>query len=125
MTRRGTNWRSLQNQWPEGSFKLADGPHNCIAVLKPGSVWAAGYVYMIHAAKQQAEDAARRFPGRTIAMRRITMLCMIVFAPMLATLSACSGGVTPGDVVDNLLCRPTARIPCINAPDHAGGHAGQ
>jgi len=84
-----------------------------------------GYVYMIHAAKQQAEDAVRRYLGRTIAMRRITMLCMIVFAPMLATLSACSGGVTPGDVVDNLLCRPTARIPCINAPDHAGGHAGE
>jgi hypothetical protein len=38
----------------------------------------------------------------------------------LATLSACSGGVTPGDVVYNLLCRPTARIPCINAADHAG-----
>jgi hypothetical protein len=49
-------------------------------------------------------------------MRRITVLCMIVFAAMLATLSACAGtGVTAGDVVDNLLCRPTARIPCINA----------
>jgi hypothetical protein len=49
-------------------------------------------------------------------MRRITVLCMIVFALMLATLSACAGtGVTPGDVLDNFLCRPTARIPCINA----------
>jgi hypothetical protein len=55
VTRRGTNWRSLQNQWPERSIELADGPHNCIAVLKPGPVWRGGYVYMIHAAKQQAK----------------------------------------------------------------------
>jgi hypothetical protein len=54
--------------------------------------------------------------GRTIAMRRTTVLCMIVFAATLVMLSACAGtGVTPGDVVDNLLCRPTARIPCIKA----------
>jgi hypothetical protein len=33
---------------------------------------------------------------RTMAMRRITVLCMIVFAAMLAMLSACAGtGVTP------------------------------
>ena len=49
----------------------------------------------------------------------------VVAVVMLTTLSACSNGVTAGDVVDNLLCRPTARIPCINAPDHAGGHAGE
>jgi hypothetical protein len=57
-------------------------------------------------------------------MRRITVLCMIIFAPILATLSACADagrGITPGDVLDNMLCRPTARIPCINAPDHGGG----
>jgi hypothetical protein len=52
----------------------------------------------------------------------------VVAVVMLTTLSACSNagqGVTAGDVVDNLLCRPTARIPCINAPDHAGSHAGE
>lgn len=45
-----------------------------------------------------------------------------IVAGLVLTLSACTGA---SDVVDNLLCRPTARIPCINAPDHAGNNAGQ
>ena len=52
VTRRGTNWHNLvvndsQNQWYGGdrlrSIQFSDGPHNCIAVRKPGPVWRGGY----------------------------------------------------------------------------------
>jgi hypothetical protein len=51
VTRRGTNWHNLvvndsQNQWYGGdrlrSIEFSDGPHNCIAVRKPGPVWRGG-----------------------------------------------------------------------------------
>jgi DNA-binding winged helix-turn-helix (wHTH) protein/TolB-like protein len=65
VTRRGTNWRNLQANGQERSIQFADGPHNCIAVLKPGPVWRGGYIYMMHAsicrtdtAAVQAEDIA-------------------------------------------------------------------
>jgi hypothetical protein len=74
VTRRGTNWRNLQindmqNQWHTGermrSIEFSDGPHNCIAVRKPGPVWRGGYIWMVHAsicrtdtAAVQAEDVA-------------------------------------------------------------------
>src|SRR6516162_2286141 len=52
VTRRGTNWHNLvvndsQNQWYGGdrlrSIQFSDGPHNCIAVRKPGPVGHGGY----------------------------------------------------------------------------------
>jgi DNA-binding winged helix-turn-helix (wHTH) protein/TolB-like protein len=65
VTRRGTNWRNLQTNGQERSIEFADGPHNCIAVLKPGPVWRGGYIYVMHAsicrtdtAAVQAEDIA-------------------------------------------------------------------
>jgi hypothetical protein len=68
VTRRGTNWHNLQingQYGQERSIEFSDGPHNCIAVLKPGPVWRGGYIYMMHAsicrsdaANVQAEDIA-------------------------------------------------------------------
>jgi hypothetical protein len=36
------------------SIKFSDGPHNCIAVRKPGPVWRGGYTYMMHPAMMHA-----------------------------------------------------------------------
>jgi hypothetical protein len=67
VTRRGTNWHNLvvndsQNQWYGGdrlrSIEFSDGPHNCIAVRKPGPVWRGGYVYMMHASICRTDTAA-------------------------------------------------------------------
>jgi hypothetical protein len=65
MTRRGTNWHNLQINGQERSIEFSDGPHNCVAILKPGPVWRGGYVYIMHAsfcrtdaAGLQAEDVA-------------------------------------------------------------------
>ena len=65
MTRPGTNWHNLQINGQERSIEFSDGPHNCVAVLKPGPVWLGGYTYMMHAsicrmdnASVQAEDIA-------------------------------------------------------------------
>jgi hypothetical protein len=52
VTRRGTNWHNLQingRYSQERSIEFSDGPHNCVALLKPGRVWRGGYVYMMHA----------------------------------------------------------------------------
>ena len=49
VTRRGTNWHNLQVNGQERSIEFADGPHNCIALLKPGPTWRGGYVWMMHA----------------------------------------------------------------------------
>jgi hypothetical protein len=49
MTRLGTNWHNLQINGQERSIEFSDGPHNCMAVLKPGPVWRGGYIYMMHA----------------------------------------------------------------------------
>jgi hypothetical protein len=67
VTRRGTNWHNLvvndsQNQSYGGdrlrSIEFSDGPHNCIAVRKPGPVWRGGYVYMMHASICRTDTAA-------------------------------------------------------------------
>jgi hypothetical protein len=67
VTRRGTNWHNLQindaqNQWYVGqrsrSMEFSYGPHNCIAVRKPGPVWRGGYVYMMHASICRTDTAA-------------------------------------------------------------------
>jgi hypothetical protein len=67
VTRRGANWHNLQindaqNQWHGGerlrSMEFSDGPHNCIAVRKPGPVWGGGYVYMMHASICRTDTAA-------------------------------------------------------------------
>jgi hypothetical protein len=57
--------QGLQINGQERSIEFSDGPHNCIAVLKPGPVWLAGYTYMMHAsicrtdtAPVQAQDIA-------------------------------------------------------------------
>jgi hypothetical protein len=71
VTRRGTNWHNLQinGQYSqERSIEFSDGPHNCIAVLKPGPVWRGGYIFMVHASicrtdagTVRAEDVASVF----------------------------------------------------------------
>jgi hypothetical protein len=67
VTRRGTNWHNLQindlqDQWYGGnrlrSIEFSDGPHNCIAVRKPGPVWRGGYIWMVHASICRADTAA-------------------------------------------------------------------
>jgi hypothetical protein len=67
VTRRGTNWRNLQindmqdqSYWGERSrsIEFSDGPHNCIAVRKPGPRWRGGYVYMMHASICRTDTAA-------------------------------------------------------------------
>jgi hypothetical protein len=67
VTRRGTNWHNLQindmqDQWYGAdrlrSIEFSDGPHNCIAVRKPGPVWRGGYVYMMHASICRTDTAA-------------------------------------------------------------------
>ena len=65
VTRRGTNWHNLQINGQPRSIEFSDGPHKCVAVLKPGPVWLGGYTYMMHAsicrmdnASVQAEDIA-------------------------------------------------------------------
>jgi len=63
VTRRGISWHNLQINGQERSIEFSDGPHNCVAILKPGPVWRGGYIYMMHAsicrsdaATVQAED---------------------------------------------------------------------
>jgi len=67
VTRRGSNWHNLvvndaQNQWYRGdrlrSMEFSYGPHNCIAIRKPGPVWRGGYVYMMHASICRTDTAA-------------------------------------------------------------------
>jgi hypothetical protein len=65
VTRRGTNWHNLQVNGQERSIEFSDGPHNCVALLKPGPVWRGGYIWLMHAsicrtdtATVQAEDIA-------------------------------------------------------------------
>jgi hypothetical protein len=65
VTRRGTNWHNLQVNGQERSIEFANGPHNCIALLKPGPTWRGGYIWLMHAsicrtdaATVQAEDIA-------------------------------------------------------------------
>jgi hypothetical protein len=58
VTRRGRNWRNLQINGQERSIEFSDGPHNCVAVLKPGPVWLGGYTYMMHASICRTDTAA-------------------------------------------------------------------
>jgi hypothetical protein len=58
VTRRGNNWHNLQINGQERSIEFSDGPHNCIAILKPGPVWLGGYTYMMHASICRTDVAA-------------------------------------------------------------------
>jgi hypothetical protein len=58
VTRRGTNWHNLQINGQARSIEFSDGPHNCIAVLKPGPVWLGGYTYMMHASICRTDTAS-------------------------------------------------------------------
>lgn len=60
VTRRGTNWRNLVSDGEEKSIEFSDGPHNCIAVHRPGPKWQGGYVYMLHASICRTDTAAAR-----------------------------------------------------------------
>jgi len=60
VTRRGINWRSLVSNGEDKSIEFSDGPHNCIAVHKPGPQWRGGYVYMLHASICRTDTAAVR-----------------------------------------------------------------
>jgi hypothetical protein len=63
VTRRGTNWHNLQingQYGQERSIEFSDGPHNCIAVHKPGPNWRGGYVHMLHASICRTDTAAVR-----------------------------------------------------------------
>jgi hypothetical protein len=76
ITRRGTDWHDLRAKtcdWrdlsvacQEKSIKFSYGPHDCIAVRRPGPRWEAGYVWMLTASicqtgttKLQPDDTAR------------------------------------------------------------------
>jgi hypothetical protein len=58
VTRRGDNWRNLQINGQERSIEFSDGPHNCVAILRPGPVWRGGYTYMMHASICRTDVAA-------------------------------------------------------------------
>lgn len=58
VTRRGTNWHNLQINGQERSIEFSDGPHNCVAVLKPGPVWLGGYTFMMHASICRTDTAS-------------------------------------------------------------------
>jgi len=58
VTRRGINWHNLQINGQERSIEFSDGPHNCVAVLRPGPVWLGGYTYMMHASICRTDTAA-------------------------------------------------------------------
>ena len=60
VTRRGTNWRNLVSNGEEKSIEFSDGPHNCIAVHRPGPPWRGGYVYMLHASICRTDGATVR-----------------------------------------------------------------
>jgi hypothetical protein len=60
VTRRGTNWHNLQVNGQERSIEFSDGPHNCVALLKPGPVWRGGYVWMMHASICRTDAATIR-----------------------------------------------------------------
>jgi hypothetical protein len=76
ITRRGSNWHDLQGitcDWKDRraecqtkSIEFSYGPHQCIAVRRPGPYWEGGYVWMLTAsichtdmASLQPDDAAR------------------------------------------------------------------
>ena len=58
VTRRGANWHNLQINGQERSIEFTDGPHNCVAILKPGPVWLGGYTYMMHTSICRTDMAA-------------------------------------------------------------------
>jgi hypothetical protein len=60
VTRRGANWRNLMSNGEEKSMEFSDGPHNCVAVHRPGPQWRGGYVYMLHASICRTDVAAVR-----------------------------------------------------------------
>ena len=60
VTRRGSNWRNLVSNGEDKSIEFSDGPHNCVAVHKPGPQWRGGYVYMLHASICRTDTAAVR-----------------------------------------------------------------
>lgn len=60
VTRRGTSWRNLVSNGEDKSVEFSDGPHNCIAIHKPGPNWRGGYVYMLHASICRTDAAAVR-----------------------------------------------------------------
>jgi hypothetical protein len=60
VTRRATNWRNLVRNGEDKSIEFSDGPHNCVAVHKPGPQWRGGYVYMLHASICRTDTAAVR-----------------------------------------------------------------
>ena len=60
VTRRGTNWRNLASDGEAKSIEFSDGPHNCVAVHRPGPAWRGGYVYMLHASICRTDTAAVR-----------------------------------------------------------------
>jgi hypothetical protein len=76
ITRRGTNWHDLRGMtcdWKDRraecqakSIEFSYGPHQCIAVRRPGPNWEGGYVWMLTAsichtdmASLQPDDVAR------------------------------------------------------------------
>jgi hypothetical protein len=60
VTRRATNWRNLLSDGEDKSIEFSDGPHNCVAVHRPGPNWRGGYVYMLHASICRTDAAAVR-----------------------------------------------------------------
>jgi hypothetical protein len=58
VTRRGTNWHNLQINGQERSIEFSDGPHNCIAVLKPGP--GVAWRLYLHDARQHLPHRHRR-----------------------------------------------------------------
>jgi DNA-binding winged helix-turn-helix (wHTH) protein len=68
VTRRGSNWHNFLSNGEDKSIEFSDGPHNCVAVHKPGPPWQGGYVYMLHVSICRTDTAAVRTEDITYAL---------------------------------------------------------
>jgi hypothetical protein len=67
ITRRGADWHDLRGEtcnWSDPraacqtkSIEFSDGPHQCIAVRRPGPRWRAGFVWMLTASICRTDSA--------------------------------------------------------------------
>jgi hypothetical protein len=68
VTRRGTDWHDLRGEtckWSDlraacetKSIEFSDGPHQCIAIRRPGPRWEGGFVWMLTASVCHTDTAS-------------------------------------------------------------------
>jgi hypothetical protein len=53
------------------SIEFSDGPHNCVAVRKPGPPWRGGYIYMMNASICRTDTAVVRAEDVSYALNSL------------------------------------------------------